>query len=153
MRFLLVDRIVALERGKRAVGFKNVTMSEDFLTHHFPDRPIMPGTLIIEALVQLADWLVRENSDFTYLGLATTFGRLKFRRVVRPGDRLRLEVEITSLDVEAAEVKGKAYREDELAASGTFTLALHPLEGYLSVAEARQLFGMIYDGEDPQHEK
>lgn len=144
MRFLLVDRIVALERGKRATGIKNVAMSEEFLAHHFPERPIMPGTLIVEALVQLADWIVREQSDFERLGLAVSFNRLKFRRVVRPGDQLRLEVEVVAQNGEAVEVKGQAFRGDTVAASGSFTLCLAPLAEYLPVEEARRLFVMLY---------
>ena len=143
MRFLLVDRILSLERGKGAVGIKNVTMSEEFLAHHFPDRPIMPETLIVEALVQLADWIVREQTDFRCLGLATGFNRLKFRRVIRPGDQLRLEVEMVSLTQETAEARGKAFRGDTLAASGRFTLRVEPIERYLPAAEARRLFALI----------
>jgi 3-hydroxyacyl-[acyl-carrier-protein] dehydratase len=144
MRFLLVDRIVELESGKRATGIKNVTMSEDFLAHHFPDRPIMPGTLIIESLVQLADWMVRESTGFSQIGLATEFGRLKFRRVVRPGDQLRLEVEAASPIASTVEVKGRAFREGTLTVSGTFILALRPLAEYMPEEEARHLFGMLY---------
>lgn len=147
MRFLLVDRIVALESGKRATGIKNVTMSEDFLTHHFPDRPIMPGTLIIESLVQLADWLVRESSNFSQMGIAIAFNRLKFRRVVRPGDQLQLEVDVVSPTENTVEVKGKAFREGSLTVSGTFTLALLPLAQHIPEQEARRLFDMIYQVE------
>ncbi|MGH2537008.1 MAG: 3-hydroxyacyl-ACP dehydratase FabZ family protein [Candidatus Promineifilaceae bacterium] len=143
MRFLLVDRILTLERGRRAVGIKNIAMSEEYLAYHFPDRPIMPGMLIVEALVQLADWVVRENSDFTQLGMATAFSRLKFRRVARPGDQLRLEVDFVSLAEGAAEVKARALKGADLAASGSFTLALQPLEGYLAPAEARRLYALL----------
>jgi len=148
VRFLLIDRILELESGKRATGIKNVTMSEDYLTHHFPDRPILPGTLIIESLVQLADWIIREHGDFSQIGLATGFNRLKFRRVIRPGDQLRLEAEIVSMSEDEAQVKGKAFRGDALAASGSFTLALHSLNDYLSEKEARRLFGMLYVNEE-----
>jgi 3-hydroxyacyl-[acyl-carrier-protein] dehydratase len=147
VRFLLVDRILTLERDTGAVGIKNVTMSEDFLAHHFPERPLMPGTLIIEAMVQLADWVIREGSDFTRIGLATAFTRLRFRRTIRPGDQLRLEVQLLSLSDTTAEVKGRAFRQDELAASGTFTLAIEPLEKYLPAADAKRLFGLLVHGE------
>lgn len=143
MRFLLVDRILEVERGQRAVGLKNVTMSEDFLSYHFPDRPIMPGVLIVEALVQLADWVVREATAFEQLGHAVAFNRLKFRRVIRPGDQLRLEVDFQSLDDEKATVKGKARCDETLVASANFELALAPLAPLLPPDEARALYDIL----------
>jgi 3-hydroxyacyl-[acyl-carrier-protein] dehydratase len=103
----------------------------------------MPGMLIVEALVQLADWVVRESSDFSRIGLATGFSRLKFRRVVRPGDQLRLEVDFLSSTGETAEVKGRALKGEDVAASGSFSLAFFPLEEYLAPAEARRLFALL----------
>jgi 3-hydroxyacyl-[acyl-carrier-protein] dehydratase len=144
MRFLLVDSIVDLELGIRAVGIKNVTMSEDFFADHFPDRPIMPGMLIIESMVQLADWVVRQASDFATLGLASGFESIKFRRIVRPSDQLRLEVRRLSGTDATATFQGKAYRLDELVASASLTLALHPLKAYLDPEEARRAFEILY---------
>ena len=143
MRFLLVDSIVELESGIRAIGIKNVTMSEDFLADHFPDRPIMPGMLILESMVQLADWVVRQASDFTTLGLACGFESVKFRRIVQPSDQLRLEVRHLSEIDGTATFQGKAYRLDELVASASLTLALHPLEAYLDPEEARRAFQIL----------
>jgi 3-hydroxyacyl-[acyl-carrier-protein] dehydratase len=148
MRFLLIDRISSLKPGEAATGIKNVTMSEDFLAHHFPDRPIMPGLLIIEALVQLADWLIRVGSDFKQLGLATSFDRAKFRRVVRPGDQLLLEVNIQSQDDSSVLIKGKAYVQTTLVASCNFTLTLHPIDSYLSPKEAERIYQMIIQHEE-----
>jgi 3-hydroxymyristoyl/3-hydroxydecanoyl-(acyl carrier protein) dehydratase len=143
MRFLLVDRILEMESGKYATGIKNVTLSEDFLTHHFPDYPIMPGTLIAEALVQLADWVIRESTSFTQMGLATSFERIKFRRLVRPGDQLRLEVNLLSRDGEQAVVEGKAFCDGALVTSVSFTLGLEPLEPLQSSESARRIYRMI----------
>ena len=89
MRFLLVDRITHMEKGKRATGIKNVTLSEDFFTFHFPDHPIMPGALIAECLVQLADWTVRDSEDFASVALPSAFETIKFHHLVRPGDHRR----------------------------------------------------------------
>lgn len=144
MRFLLVDRILELERGKRATGIKNVTLSEDFLADHFPETPIMPGVLITESLVQLADWVIRESTDFKQMGLAIAFERLKFRRLVRPGDQLHLEVEITSQEGNEAVVKGRAFCGGELVTAVGFTLDLQPIESVLAPEEARRLYRMIH---------
>lgn len=143
MRFLLVDRILEMESGKRAVGIKNVTLSEDFLTYHFPEMPIMPGMLIAEALVQLSDWLVRETTDFQAMGIATAFERMRFRHLVRPGDQLRLEVEILSRTETEAAVKGKAFCEGTSVATVDFTLGLQPIDPYLTSDEARRLYRLI----------
>jgi 3-hydroxyacyl-[acyl-carrier-protein] dehydratase len=143
MRFLLVDRITGLEPGKRAEGVKNVTLSEDFLAQHFPHRPIMPGMLILEAMVQLGDWLVRADSDFQQLGLASAFEQIKFRRVVRPGDQLRLEVNALERVDGTLRCKGSAHCEGALVASARFTLTLQPLGDYLDPAEARRLFKLL----------
>lgn len=94
--FLLVDEIEEMEPGVRAVGYKNVTGEEGFFPGHFPGYPVMPGVLIIEALAQVGAVSVLSLEDNK--GKLAFFGgidKAKFRRQVRPGDRLRLEVEIT----------------------------------------------------------
>jgi 3-hydroxyacyl-[acyl-carrier-protein] dehydratase len=147
MRFLLVDRITELEAGKRAQGVKNVTLSEDFLAYHFPHKPIMPGMLILESLVQLGDWLVRARSDFSQLGLASAFDQIKFRRVVRPGDQLRLQVEVVEATPVTVDFKAQAHCDQALVASARFTLTLYPLETFLDPAEARRLFAILCPGD------
>ena len=143
MRFLLVDRILELESGKRATGVKNVALSEDFLAHHFPHSPIMPGALITEALVQLASWIVQESTAFQKLGLVAGFDKLKFHRMVRPGDQLRLEANIVSSNAEKADVKGRAYCDGKLVTAARFSLACVNSEPLQSGDEARRIFGMI----------
>jgi 3-hydroxyacyl-[acyl-carrier-protein] dehydratase len=140
MRFLLVDSIVELDPGRRATGIKNVTLSEDFLADHFPHRPIMPGMMIIESLVQLSDWVIRSGSNFERLGLACGFDRIKFRKVVRPGDQLRLDVQVAAQNDATTTTQAKAYCLDRLVASADITLALHPIADYLDPDEARRLF-------------
>jgi 3-hydroxymyristoyl/3-hydroxydecanoyl-(acyl carrier protein) dehydratase len=144
LRFLLVDRIVELESGKRATGIKNVTMSENFLAYHFPDMPIMPGLLIVEALVQLADWIIREDTGFTRMGLPVAFDPVKFRRMVRPGDQLRLEASILSRDESQAEIRAMAYCEGSLVTTADFTLEIQTLETMLTPEEAARLFRLIH---------
>jgi 3-hydroxyacyl-[acyl-carrier-protein] dehydratase len=143
MRFILIDRILELHPDQSAIGVKNVTMSEDFLAHHFPHRPIMPGVLIVESMVQLADWLIRASSEFTRMGQATAFDRIKFRNVVRPGDQMKVKVSLTSHQGNLASFNGKAYVDDKLAASANFTLTVEPIDPYITSEEAQKLFRMM----------
>lgn len=96
MRFLLVDRIDELTPGVRIRGAKQVAMSEDVLEHHFPGRPVFPGVLVLEAMVQLAGWLEAASSGFTTTVLLAGVGRAAFYALARPGDRLDIEVEQVS---------------------------------------------------------
>jgi 3-hydroxyacyl-[acyl-carrier-protein] dehydratase len=119
--FLLVDRIVEVEPGKRIVGIKNVTYNEPFFPGHFPGRPIMPGVLIVEAMAQTAGLLVfhslpeedRKRTVF-FLGM----DNVRFRKPVIPGDQLRLELEITKRRQSIWGFKGKALVEGKVVAEG-----------------------------------
>ncbi|NLN40617.1 MAG: 3-hydroxyacyl-ACP dehydratase FabZ [Clostridiales bacterium] len=123
--FLLVDRVLELELGKRGVGIKNVTVNEPFFQGHFPGTPIMPGVLMIEAMAQLGAVVVLgmpENQG--KLSLFAGIDNVRFRRQVVPGDQLRLEVEITRLRGPLGKGKGKALVEGEVAAEGDIMFAL-----------------------------
>ncbi len=115
--FLLVDRIVELEPDKRIVGIKNVSMNEPFFVGHFPSYPVMPGVLIVEAMAQTGGILVMRNvpGASQRLVLFASIEAAKFRRPVRPGDQLRMEIEMLSRKTTFARMKGKAYVEGELA--------------------------------------
>ena len=119
--FLLVDRILELEAGVRAVGLKNVSMNEPYFAGHFPQFPVMPGVLIIEALAQVgavALLCVEENRD--KIGFFAGIDQARFRGMVVPGDTLRLEVSITrqkgsvGKGTGIASVDGKTVAEAEL---------------------------------------
>jgi len=119
--FLLVDRIVEIEPGRRVVGIKNVTYNEPFFPGHFPGRPIMPGVLIIEAMAQTAGVLVfnslpeadRKKQVF-FLGI----DNVRFRKPVIPGDQLRMELEITRHRQSVWGFKGKALVDGNVVAEG-----------------------------------
>jgi 3-hydroxyacyl-[acyl-carrier-protein] dehydratase len=119
--FLLVDRIIEVDPGKRIVGIKNITYNEPFFPGHFPGRPIMPGVLIIEAMAQTAGLLVfksipeEEGEKLVYfLGI----DHFRFRKPVIPGDQVRLELEITKHRQSIWGFKGKALVDGKLVAEG-----------------------------------
>jgi len=93
MRYLLIDHIVEWKPGEQIKGIKNVAMSEDFLEFHFPKNPIMPGVLLLEALVQLAGWLEAVSSDFNKWFLIDKVNKCNFYGFAYPGDQVNLELQ------------------------------------------------------------
>lgn len=105
--FLLVDRILEIEEGKKAVGLKNVTANEPFFSGHFPEYPVMPGVLIVEALAQVgAVAMLKQEENRGRLAFFTGIDNCRFKRQVKPGDQLYLEVEM--IRVRGPVGKGKA---------------------------------------------
>lgn len=123
--FLLVDRIIEMEKGKSAVGLKNVTINEPFFIGHFPEFPIMPGVLIVEALAQVGAVALLSLDD--YKGKLAFFAGIdcvRFKRKVVPGDTLTLKVEIIKLRSGIGIGKAAAYVGDELAVEGEIKFAI-----------------------------
>ncbi|AJE03722.1 3-hydroxyacyl-ACP dehydratase FabZ [Geobacter pickeringii] len=115
--FLLVDRIVEIEEGKRCVGIKNVTINEPFFQGHFPGHPVMPGVLIIEAMAQVAGimaYLASDDETRNKVSYFMAIDSAKFRRPVFPGDQLRIEVETTLNRRGIWGVSAKAYVDGKL---------------------------------------
>jgi beta-hydroxyacyl-ACP dehydratase FabZ len=124
--FLLVDRIDEIEIGKRIVGIKNVTIGEPFFQGHFPNRPIMPGVLIIEAMAQVGGVLAfKSNKDpkkkmVYFLGIE----KAKFRKPVLPGDQLRFELTVAQSRPPYWKLKGTAHVGDTLVCEADLTAML-----------------------------
>ncbi|MDR3775335.1 MAG: 3-hydroxyacyl-ACP dehydratase FabZ [Terracidiphilus sp.] len=125
---LLIDRIVEFEPGKRVVAIKNVTINEQFFQGHFPDFPIMPGVLVVEAMAQAGAIIMMEAIPDRKTKLAVFSGieRAKFRRSVVPGDQLRIEVDVLSFRPRAGRMEGKAYVDGKLACEATLTCMMVP---------------------------
>lgn len=132
--FLLVDRVLEVsDDGKSAVAIKNVTINEPFFQGHFPEYPIMPGVLVVEALAQAAAAaLLPAEVRQGKLGVLGGLDGFRFRRPVRPGDVLRLEVTMTRLRPPVGKIKGRATVDGQLVAEGEITFAL------VDVAELKQ---------------
>ena len=144
--FLLVDKVINLEPGKKGTGIKNVTINEEFFSGHFPEEPIMPGVLIIEAMAQVAAIVVgsetmgkvsdprlrplrgsapeggsltrREIKPEERMGYLAGIKEIKFKRPVRPGDRLEINVEVIQRLANLFRVKGEARVDKEICAQG-----------------------------------
>ncbi|MGC8873392.1 MAG: 3-hydroxyacyl-ACP dehydratase FabZ [Chloroflexia bacterium] len=122
--FLLLDRVLELT-PERAVGVKNVSVNEPFFAGHFPGQPIMPGVLILEALAQLGAVAVLSRPENQgKLALFAGLDRVRFRRTVRPGDQLELEMVLERMHGRIGKGHGTARVEGEVAAEGDFLFAL-----------------------------
>lgn len=124
--FLLIDRVLEYQEKARIVALKNVTINEPFFQGHFPGVPIMPGVLIIEAMAQAGGVLVfralpdREGKLVYFIGIESA----RFRRPVRPGDQLRLEMVVTRIKSRVGRLSGKAFVADALVAEAEIMFSL-----------------------------
>lgn len=119
--FLLIDKVLEMERFKRIVAIKNVTINEGFFEGHFPGKPIMPGVLILESMAQAGGLLLLQDipdRDKKLLYLAS-MNDVKFRRPVVPGDQLRVEVDVLSWKGDLCKIQAKAFVGENLATEAT----------------------------------
>jgi 3-hydroxyacyl-[acyl-carrier-protein] dehydratase len=136
--FLLIDRVIEMERKTRIVAIKNVTANEPHFVGHFPDYPIMPGVLIVEAIAQAGGALLlteipdRDDKLMVFTGIEGA----KFRRAVVPGDQLRIEVTVLNWRRTAVKLLGKATVDGVLACEATIMCMLVPRGNKKSAAEA-----------------
>jgi 3-hydroxyacyl-[acyl-carrier-protein] dehydratase len=129
--FLLVDRVVSIEKGKTILALKNVTINEPFFEGHFPHRPVMPGVLMLEALAQAAALLAfdaldsapDDNSVYYFAGIDGA----RFKRPVEPGDQLMLQVELLRMKAGIFKFKARATVDGELAVEAELTCAMRTI--------------------------
>ena len=127
--FLLVDRILELEPGRRAVGLKNVTINEPFFQGHFPGKPIMPGVLIVEAMAQVAGVMLLSSEE--HRGKVPFFGgmdKVRFRKPVLPGDTLITEAVLLRQRGDMGKVHVVGRVNGQVVAEGEYIFALRPRE-------------------------
>ncbi len=126
--FLMIDKIIARTEGQSITAIKNVSVNEEFFNGHFPERPVMPGVLIVEAMAQ-AGAVLMLNPGGKKLAYFMSIDKVKFRKPVVPGDTLRLEVEVIKSKSKICTMAGKAYVEDTLCTQAEFTAAIVDGEG------------------------
>jgi 3-hydroxyacyl-[acyl-carrier-protein] dehydratase/UDP-3-O-[3-hydroxymyristoyl] N-acetylglucosamine deacetylase/3-hydroxyacyl-[acyl-carrier-protein] dehydratase len=128
--FLLVDRVIGLEPGKSIVALKNVTANESFFEGHFPEVKIMPGVLIVEAVAQAGGILLYHSipDAANKLVVLSKLKNIKFRKIVVPGDQLRLEAEIIKARARFATIRGRAIVDKEIVVEGEIAAAIIDLE-------------------------
>ncbi len=155
MRFLLLDRITSLERD-RATAVKCVSLADDVFVDHFPGHPVLPGTLIVEALAQLGGVLAeaamrteatRPEAVQTELhALLTMIHKAKFRRVVRPGDRMELEAKLVTVSEDGGQVRGTAMVDGQLAAEAELGFAFAKVTNERLIAHRRAILEVWLHG-------
>lgn len=127
--FLFADKVEILEEGIRGIGYKNVTMNEYFFQGHFPGKPVMPGVIIIETMAQVGAVILLSKEELKgRIPYFAGINKFRFKRVVKPGDCLKMEVEITKLRGSIGIGQGIAYVGDEVAAEGEFMFAIEKTE-------------------------
>jgi 3-hydroxyacyl-[acyl-carrier-protein] dehydratase len=124
MRFNLVDRIIEVQPGRTLRAVKNLTLGEEYLADHFPTFPVMPGVLMLEALVEAGAWLLRLSENYRHSVIVLREAKnVKYGSFVEPGRQLQLTVELTEQDDTLATFKGKGEVDGGSAVSAKFTLA------------------------------
>jgi len=123
--FLFIDKIVELEQDRRAVGIKNVTMNDYFFKGHFPERPVMPGVLIVEAMAQVAGVLMLSKPENAgKLAYFMSMNKVKFRKAVVPGDQLVLEAEVVKIKSKTGQVHTRAFVNDTVVSEADLMFSL-----------------------------
>lgn len=123
--FLMIDRVEEVVEGKSAKGYKNVTINENFFNGHFPDYPVMPGVLILEALAQIGAICILSQEEFKgKIGFLVGADKVRWKKQVTPGDKLNLEIEIVRLRGSIGVGKGKATVDGSIVCEGEIMFAI-----------------------------
>ena len=123
MRFILIDKIVSLEKGKCIKTIKNVTLAEEYLADHFPTFPVLPGVLLLEGLVESASWLVRETEDFAHSMILLEHARnVKYKSFLAPGAQIEYTVEAKTIEENISSFLGVGLSQGEQIIEARFGL-------------------------------
>lgn len=123
MKFILLDRVVDVTPGERLVAEKSLSLAEEYLADHFPLFPVMPGVLMLEAMVEAAAWLVRETEDFAHsLVTLDTVKTATYKSFLKPGDTLRIEVSAKRIEADTSEFAGVGTRDETEVLRSRFVL-------------------------------
>jgi 3-hydroxymyristoyl/3-hydroxydecanoyl-(acyl carrier protein) dehydratase len=128
LRYFLIDRVVSLEKDLRISAIKNVALSEDIYSDHFPGKPVMPGAMQLEALAQAGTILLEASSKLRQKALLIMVNDAKFRHIVRPGDQLSVLSTIVSSDSNLAKLNGEIVCDGRTVTNASLTFALKPFE-------------------------
>ncbi len=163
MRFTLIDRIVELEPGVRITAIKSLTMAEEYLADHFPQFPVMPGVLMVEAMTQAGAWLVRTSEDFAHsMVVLREATNVKFGQFVAPGQTLTVVAEMVKMGEREARLKVQGSVDGRVSVGGRLTLAKYNLIDFHAELgqtdqeirrELRKLFGLLYPPSAPARQE
>jgi 3-hydroxyacyl-[acyl-carrier-protein] dehydratase len=128
MRFVLIDRILEVQRGEALVAVKNLSLAEEYLSDHFPGFPVMPGVLMLEALTQAGAWLIRDMEDFAHsIILLKQAKTIKYGSFVEPGRQLELRVNLVTHNERETTFKGAGLIDGQEMVKGRITLVRYNL--------------------------
>ncbi len=149
MRFFLIDKIIQWEIGKSAKAIKNISLSEDFFDDHFPRMPIMPGVLILEGMAQLSGIFI-EETIYNKMGiekkaLMSIIDKTKFKDISKPGDQLIYSAEITNFNDMGGRVRAKAYKNEQLIVSTSFTFIFSEIDDEYLKRDRKRLLELWLD--------
>jgi 3-hydroxyacyl-[acyl-carrier-protein] dehydratase len=123
MRFILIDKVISLDKGKQIKAVKNVTLAEEYLADHFPDFPVLPGVLLLEGLIESASWLVRETENFAHSMILLEHARnVKYRSFLAPGSQIEYSVEAKTIEQGVSSFSGFGSSEGERIVEARFGL-------------------------------
>lgn len=150
MRFVMIDKIIEWEVGKGAKGVKNISLSEDFFTDHFPKYPVMPGVLIIESLAQLSGLLLQETCKEKFGkdidAIMSMVENMKFKTMARPGDTMNLEARVEMINEDGGKVSVKALINNKVIASGNLMFYFFPANDAISLQGKRNFIKFLREG-------
>ncbi len=150
MRFFLIDKIVKWKPGESAIGVKNISLSEDFFSDHFPRRPIMPGVLILEGMAQLSGVLLEETlklkEGVSSKAIVTIIDKTKFKQMSKPGDQLEYHSEVIALNELGGKTKCTAYCEGNMITETTFTFGFRNIDDQDLYRDRTKLLNLWLEG-------